>query len=70
VAFERLPEIVSYGLRLVQNCACTNGCPSCVFLSRRPDGNRDVSKAGALNILTHLDAVLNRHDKEQDKDLE
>lgn len=54
VAFERLAEIVSYGVRLVENCSCSKGCPSCVFLSRRPDGNRDVSKEGALHLLKRL----------------
>ncbi len=58
VAFDRLHEIVSYGVRLVDNCSCTDGCPSCVLLSRRPDGNRDVSKAGAAHLLRHLDAAL------------
>ena len=58
VAYERLHEIVSYGVRLVDNCSCTAGCPSCVLLSRRPDGNRDVSKAGAAYLLSHLESAL------------
>jgi hypothetical protein len=70
VAFERLPEIVSYGLRLIQSCPCSKGCPSCVFLTRRPDGNKDVSKAGALNILTQLDAVLNKYGEAHDGEAE
>jgi DEAD/DEAH box helicase domain-containing protein len=58
VAFERLEEIVGYGVRLVEACPCQQGCPSCVYLSRRPDGNRDVSKAGALHLLSCLAAEL------------
>lgn len=54
VAFERLAEIVAYGERLICSCACDAGCPSCVLLSRRPDGNSGVSKAGALQVLTRL----------------
>jgi len=58
IAFERLAEIVAYGVRLVENCACVSGCPSCVLLSRRPDGNKDVSKPGALNLLRRVAAAL------------
>ena len=58
VAFERLAEVVNYGVRLVENCECADGCPACVFLSRRPDGNKDVSKAGALTLLRQLNEAL------------
>jgi DEAD/DEAH box helicase domain-containing protein len=51
VAFERLDEIVALGHRLVTSCACHHGCPSCVFLARRPDGNQGVSKQGAIGLL-------------------
>jgi DEAD/DEAH box helicase domain-containing protein len=54
VAFERLEEIVDLGHRLVTSCACQNGCPSCVFLARRPDGNQGVSKSGAIALLARL----------------
>ena len=54
VAFDRLHEVVHYGLRLVESCSCDAGCPSCVLLSRRPDGNSGVSKAGALRVLRGL----------------
>jgi DEAD/DEAH box helicase domain-containing protein len=60
VAFERLEEIVSYGERLIRSCDCDDGCPSCVFLSRRPDGNSGVSKPGALQVLTRLAKAMER----------
>lgn len=57
VAFHRFDEIVAYAVRLVHSCPCATGCPSCVLLSRRPDGNRGVSKAGALHLLERLHAA-------------
>lgn len=57
-AFDRLKEVADYGVRLVETCGCEAGCPSCVLLSRRPDGNSGVSKAGALQVLRGLAAVL------------
>ncbi len=31
-----------------------DGCPSCVMLSRRPDGNKGLSKSGAIAVLESL----------------
>lgn len=57
-AFRRLDELVRLGADLVTSCACDHGCPSCVFLSRRPDGNQGVSKAGAISLLLQLRSAL------------
>lgn len=54
VAFERFDEIVGLGLDAVSTCPCLSGCPSCIMLSRRPDGNRDLSKQGAIGLLRQL----------------
>ena len=53
-AYQRLDEIVDLALRIVESCPCEHGCPSCVMLPRRPDGNRELSKAGALGLLRRL----------------
>lgn len=53
-AFDRFGEVARYALDTVERCACARGCPSCVMLSRRPDGNRDLSKDGARTVLRRL----------------
>jgi DEAD/DEAH box helicase domain-containing protein len=53
-AFERLAEIARLGAEVVADCPCERGCPGCVHLSRRPEGNRGLSKAGALHLLRRL----------------
>ena len=53
-AYHRLDEVVALAYRIVSTCPCDRGCPSCVMLPRRPDGNRDLSKRGALQLLQHL----------------
>jgi DEAD/DEAH box helicase domain-containing protein len=52
--YQRFSDLVDLGLRVVEGCSCETGCPSCIMLSRRPDGNRDLSKAGALKMLRVL----------------
>lgn len=54
--FERFDEIAALALEVVATCPCDLGCPSCVMLSRRPDSNEGLSKAGAVRILTTLAA--------------
>jgi DEAD/DEAH box helicase domain-containing protein len=52
--FTRFGEVAPLGMEVVATCPCLTGCPSCVFLSRRPDGNSNVSKDGALAVLSLL----------------
>lgn len=52
--FDRFGEILSLAHEVVATCPCDAGCPSCVMLSRRPDGNAGLSKAGALAIIEAL----------------
>jgi DEAD/DEAH box helicase domain-containing protein len=52
--FTRFDELVRLAYEVVTTCACESGCPSCVMLSRRPDGNRGLSKPGAIAILSSL----------------
>ena len=54
VGFSRFDELAQLGLDVISSCACEEGCPSCVFLSRRPDGNSGVSKKGAAALLRLL----------------
>ncbi|MEO7836488.1 MAG: DEAD/DEAH box helicase [Acidimicrobiales bacterium] len=57
-AFDRFSELVALAHEIVATCPCDSGCPSCVLLSRRPEGNRELSKAGALAVLGHLQDVV------------
>lgn len=52
--FTRFDELVRLAHEVVTTCGCESGCPSCVMLSRRPDGNRGLSKPGAIAILRSL----------------
>ena len=53
-AFDRLDDLLRLALGVVEGCSCATGCPSCVMLSRRPDGNDDLSKDGAIVLLRSL----------------
>lgn len=52
--FSRFDEVVSLAREIVATCPCQTGCPACVMLMRRPEGNRELSKAGALAALELL----------------
>lgn len=57
VLFHRIDELTQLGLEVVGTCPCASGCPSCIMLSRRPDGNKGLSKAGALMLLGRLNSA-------------
>ena len=52
--FYRFDELRTLALEVVGSCDCVSGCPSCIMLSRRPDGNQGLSKAGAISILSAM----------------
>lgn len=52
--YDRFQELAALAHQVVATCECDSGCPGCVMLSRRPDGNRDLSKAGAATLLAAL----------------
>lgn len=58
-AFERFSEIIELGFHVVSECDCTNGCPSCIALGRRPDGNAGLSKPGAISLLQRVRSQVN-----------
>jgi DEAD/DEAH box helicase domain-containing protein len=51
-AYDRFSEVVRLGLSIVQGCSCSDGCPSCIMLGRKP--NDGLSKAGAEAILSAM----------------
>lgn len=54
VLFDRFGELVDLANSVVTSCECADGCPGCVMLSRRPDGNDNLSKVGAIALLESL----------------
>lgn len=53
--FTRFDELVRLARKVIETCTCKSGCPACVMLARRPDGNANLSKAGGLAILERLE---------------
>ena len=48
-----LPDILAMAHRLVRDCRCEKGCPSCIYTSRYMS-EQEVSKRATLALLKHL----------------
>lgn len=55
--FDRFDQLVDIANEVVATCPCESGCPSCVMLARRPDGNANLSKVGAVHVIEQLVAA-------------
>jgi DEAD/DEAH box helicase domain-containing protein len=55
-SFGRLAEAA---LRLVSDCPCTDGCPSCIYSPRCGSHNQPLSKDGTIKVLRLLSKVTN-----------
>ncbi|MCB2199235.1 DEAD/DEAH box helicase [bacterium] len=53
-AFEVLPELFEAVLKLVEECPCEDGCPSCIHSPKCGHGNQPLDKQGAIRLLQHL----------------
>jgi DEAD/DEAH box helicase domain-containing protein len=53
-AFLRFEELVRDAHRLIAECSCSSGCPSCVQSPKCGNLNEPLSKAGARLLLEHL----------------
>jgi DEAD/DEAH box helicase domain-containing protein len=53
-AFARLPELLGRVGRLLDECPCEEGCPSCVHSPKCGNGNRPLDKRGARRVVALL----------------
>ncbi len=50
-AYEKINEILLECKRVIEQCECENGCPSCVHSPKCGSGNRPIDKIGCLSLL-------------------
>ncbi len=55
-AFANTQHLLHYTLKVIRDCPCESGCPSCVQSPQCGSGNRPMDKNGAIFILDRLDA--------------
>ena len=54
VGFSRFERLVVDAMRLISECPCRSGCPSCVQSPKCGNLNEPLNKNGALELLTRL----------------
>ncbi len=54
VGFERFEGLVDDALRLISECPCRDGCPSCVQSPKCGNLNEPLEKAGALEVMARM----------------
>ena len=52
--YDHFQQVLDLAHELAATCECSSGCPRCVMLSRRPDGNQGLNKSGAIRLLESL----------------
>lgn len=54
--FNYIEKLLEYGLEVIKNCRCEEGCPSCIYSPKCGNKNKPLDKKGAILI---LDKILN-----------
>lgn len=52
--FSAIDRVVQAALRLVSDCPCENGCPSCIYSPRCGSRNRPLDKKATIKVLEYL----------------
>ena len=53
-AFRRATALLDYTLKVIKDCPCESGCPSCVHSPKCGSGNRPIHKQAAVFVLENL----------------
>ena len=53
-AFAKIDEMLAETEKIIRECDCELGCPSCVHSPKCGSGNRPIDKTGCLRLLTDL----------------
>jgi DEAD/DEAH box helicase domain-containing protein len=52
--YQLLPELMYTTLKLIKDCECSEGCPSCIYSPKCGNNNEPLDKQAAILILTQL----------------
>jgi DEAD/DEAH box helicase domain-containing protein len=63
-AFANTQQLLRYTLKVIRDCPCEDGCPSCIQSPQCGSGNRPMDKSAAIFILDRLTARQKRRDME------
>ncbi len=58
--YELLPELLETTLNLIQDCQCSDGCPSCIYSSKCGNNNEPLDKQAAIMLLEELLAEIRK----------
>ena len=62
LAFTNARRLFEYTRKVIRDCPCKSGCPSCIQSPQCGSGNRPMDKKGALFILDRLEAHAGPND--------
>ncbi|MCX8094788.1 MAG: DEAD/DEAH box helicase [Caldisericia bacterium] len=52
--FDYIEKLLTFGLDVIKNCKCEDGCPSCIYSPKCGNKNKPLDKKGAILILEKI----------------